>query len=145
MNKNILVQYTDLKEEVKELRNKINRLERQISQIKEEGIVKDSVKGGLGGIQHFVVEGFPTPRYNKKINSLRKTKSLLETKEIELLELLNQTEKFLCSIEDSHIRRIINLRVVENMTWQQVADKLGGSNTADSVKMTFHRFIDFKN
>lgn len=141
MNKNILVQYADLKEEVKELHNKIDRLEQQIMQIKEEGTVKDSVKGGLGGIQHFTVEGFPTTNYNKKTNLLKKQRLLLKKREEKLLELLSQTEEFINSIEDSQMRRIINLRIIEDMTWQQVANRLKGRNTADGVRMRFERFM----
>lgn len=141
MDKNILIQYADLREEVKELRDRINSLERQINQMEKEGSVKDSVKGGSGGIQHFKVEGFPIPKYNKKVNSLKKSKLKLESREIDLFELLSQVEEYINTIEDSYIRRIVSLRVVENMTWQQVANKLGGKNTPDGIRKTFDRFI----
>ena len=57
MDKNVLIQYTDMIEEVKDIRKRILQTEKQISRIEEEGTVKDTVSGGMGGIQHFVVEG----------------------------------------------------------------------------------------
>ena len=40
--------------------------EKQIWKIGEEGTVKDTVSGGMGGIQHFVVEGMPVPELSRK-------------------------------------------------------------------------------
>lgn len=144
MDKNILIQYANLREEVKELRDRINSLERQINQMEKEGSVKDSVKGGSGGIQHFKVEGFPIPKYNKKVNSLKKLKLKLESREIDLFELLSQVEEYIYTIEDSRMRRIINLKIIEDMTWQQVANRLGGKNTEAGIKSAFHRFMEKK-
>ena len=61
---------------------------------------------------------------------------------MELLETLNQVEEFIASIKDSHIRRIISLRIVDNLSWNKVADHIGGGNTEGSVKMAFQRFME---
>ena len=142
VQKEILAQYTDLQQEVKELQMQIENLENQISKMEKEGNVTDSVKGGLGGIQHFKVEGFPVPAHYKKTALLRERRFRLEKREIKLLETLNQVEEFIESINDSYIRRIIQLRIVDNLTWQQVADRMGGSNTDESVKKAFYRFMN---
>lgn len=142
MDKNILIQYADLREEVKELRDRINSLERQINQMEKEGSVKDSVKGGNGGIQHFVIEGFPVPKHSKKVNLLKNLQVLLQIREEELLELLNEVEKYINTIKDSRMRRIVNLRVIEDLTWQQVANRLDKRSTADAIRMSFERFIN---
>ena len=140
MNKSILVQYADLQQETKEIREKIEKLEKQIEKIEEEGLVKDKVTGGEGGLQHFQIEGFPYPEYSRKKTLLYARKATLSELEMELLETLNDVEKFISDIKDSHIRRIVNLRVVEGLSWQKVADKIGG-NTEDSVRMAFERFM----
>ena len=49
MDKNVLIQYCDMKEEIKDLRRRITETERQIWKIAEEGTVKDTVSGGMGG------------------------------------------------------------------------------------------------
>lgn len=144
VSKEILIQYADLQEEVKELRGQIDNLERQIEKIEKEGCVKDSVKGGLGGIQHFVVEGFPIPAIERKTSMLRNRQQMLNNREIRLLETLNEVEEFIDAIKDSHIRRLITARVIDNLTWQQVANKMGGYSTADGARKTFERFLEEK-
>lgn len=154
--KEVLTQYIDLQKEVKELRIKIEKLEdkipkldKRIAEIEAGEIVKDKVKGGLGGVQHFNIEGIPTKEYNDKKTELYIKKRLLaERKEmLNLLELdsmrqINQVEKFIKGIKDSHIRRIVSLRVVNGLSWNEVADNIGGGNTEGSVKMAFQRFLE---
>ena len=53
VTKEVLSQYSDLQEEVKEVRLKIERLERDIGKIEAGETVVDSVCGGDGGKQHF--------------------------------------------------------------------------------------------
>ena len=142
VSKEILIQYSDLQEEVKEVREKIAQTERQIEKIEEEGNVVDTVSGGDGGIQHFKIEGFPYPEYSRKKSLLYARKSILSNLEFELLETLNQVEEFITSIEDSRMRRIVTLRFVDNLSWGKVADRIGGGNTEDSVKKSFFRFME---
>lgn len=59
VTKEVLSQYSDLQEEVKEVRLKIERLERDIGKIEAGEMVIDSVSGGDGGKQHFKIEGIP--------------------------------------------------------------------------------------
>jgi hypothetical protein len=142
ISKEILTQYSDLQEEVKEVRNRIESTEKQIAKIEEEGNVIDTVCGGTGGIQHFKIEGFPYPEYSRKKSLLYVRKATLVNLELELTETLNQVEEFIAGVEDSRIRRIITLRFIENLSWNKVADRIGGGNTEDSVKKSFYRFME---
>lgn len=142
ISKEILVQYSDLQQECREVREKIEKLEKQIERIEKGGNVTDMVRGGEGGLQSFKIEGFPYPEYSRKKTLLNIRKATLCELEIELLETLNDVEKFIASIKDSHIRRIINLRFIENLSWNKVADRIGGGNTEGSVKMAFQRFME---
>ena len=141
VSKEILIQYSDLQQECKEVREKIEKLERQIAKIEEDGAVVDKVRGGEGGLQPFKIEGFPYPEYSRKKTLLYARKATLSELEMELLETLNDVEIFIASIKDSHIRRIVNLRVVDGLSWGEVARRIGG-NTEDSVRMAFNRFIE---
>ena len=141
MTKDILAQYCDLREEVKDLHRRINNLERQIAKIEEEQCVKDTVKGGSGGIQHFVIEGFPYPEYSRKKTLLWIRQANLEASEMDLLETLNQVEEFIQSLTDSRMRRIIRFRIVDDMTWARVSWSMGGNATDESVKKEFQRFM----
>ena len=142
ISKEVLVQYADLQQECKEVREKIEKLEKQIDRIEKDGNVIDKVRGGEGGLQSFKIEGFPYPEYNRKKTLLYARKATLVELEMELLETLNQVEEFIASIKDSHIRRIISLRIVDNLSWNKVADRIGGGNTEGSVKMAFQRFME---
>lgn len=156
ISKEVLTQYIDLQKEVKELRVKIEKLEiripkldKRIAEIEAGETVKDKVRGGEGGLQNFVIEGVPTKEYSDKKTELYIKKRLLDERKemLTLLELdsmrqINQVEKFIRGIKDSHIRRIVSLRVVSGMSWNEVADNMGGGNTEGSVKMAFQRFME---
>ena len=142
VTKEILTQYADLQKECKEVREKIEKLEKQIAKIEEDGAVIDKVRGGDGGLQSFKIEGFPYPEYSRKKTLLYARKATLSELEMELLETLNEVESFIASVKDSHMRRIISLRVVDGLSWNKVADYIGGGNTDGSVKMAFQRFME---
>ena len=141
VSKEILIQYSDLQQECKEVREKIEKLEKQIEKIESDGAVVDKVRAGDGGLQSFKIEGFPYPEYSRKKTLLYARKATLSELEMELLETLNKVEEFITNISDSHIRRIVNLRVVDGLSWGEVARRIGG-NTEDSVRMAFNRFIE---
>lgn len=124
MDKEILIQYCDMKEEIKDLRRRIHELEKQIDRIKEEGVVKDTVSGGMGGTQHYIVEGFPVPEHSRKKMLLRSRKAMLVEKEAELLELTNQVEEYIANIEKSELRIMFRLYYIDGLTWVQVAHRM---------------------
>ena len=142
ISKEILIQYSDLQEEVKEVRERIDKTEKQITKLEAEGNVVDSVSGGNGGTQHFKIEGFPYPEYSRKKTLLYARKATLASLEMELMEHLNKVEEFIASVDDSRMRRIITLRFIDNLSWNKVADRIGGNNTEDSVKKAFYRFME---
>jgi len=142
LNKDILTQYTDLLREAEEVEQRIKQTERELRQMDADGEVTDMVRGGEGGIQHFKITGFPVRDYYRK-------KSLLNTRNITLLSLkneidetLNDVHEFIASIENSHDRRIITMRIVDKMSWRQIAHVMGGNNTEDSVRKRFERFLE---
>lgn len=143
VDKNILVQYCDIQEEVKDLRRRIRKLEDEISHLT---VVSDSVTGTRedGTIGHIKITGYPFPEESRKQVLLRRRKAALEEKEDELLELLSDVEEYINSIDDSRIRRIFRYRYVDNMSWVQVAVQMGGKHTADSCRMAHDRYIEEK-
>lgn len=142
VSKEILIQYSDLQQEVEETRERIRKTEKQLEKITEEGNVIDTVSGGDGGIQHYKIEGFPFPEYTRKKNLLYSRKLTLTNLEMDLMETLNKVEEFVASVDDSRMRRIIALRIIDGLSWNKVADKIGGGNTEDSVKKSFYRFME---
>lgn len=142
VSKEVLSQYGDLLKEKEMVAKRINSLEKQIEKIVEEGSVKDSVKGGLGGTQHFVIEGFPNGEYALKERYLNERKSKLRNLERKIESALSDIDDFVSTIDDSRMRIIISLRFIDGLSWNQVADAIGGGNTEDSVRMAFNRFIE---
>lgn len=156
MDKTILVQYEDLQKERREVQVKIEKLDSQIEKLEkriyeiESGeIVQDKVYGGAGGTQGFVIRGVPTDEYGKKKIELSLKKQLLEHRKgiLNILDLENarqilEIEEFINGISDCYIRRIVNLRVVEGLQWVDVAEKIGGNNTAEGTRQAFHRYFD---
>ena len=69
-------------------------------------------------------------------------KSTLDALELDLMQKTNEVEEFIAGITDSRIRRIINLRFIEGLSWVDVAVLMGGGNNEDSVRMMFNRYMD---
>lgn len=139
VTKSVLNQYADLQKELVEVRERIEKLERQINRVEEEGAVVDKVRGGDGGLQSFRIEGFPYPEYSRKKSQLISSRLRQKQLETEISEKIDSVESFICGIDDSFTRRIVTLRIIDGLSWNQVADRMGGKNTEDSVRKAFER------
>lgn len=42
---------------------------------------------------------------------------------------------------DAHMRRILQLRYVQGLSWDEVAARIGGGNTEDSVRKAAGRYL----
>lgn len=123
-SKEVMIQYSDIQEEIKRMRADIQKTEDDIAKLLEEGTVCDKVKGGLGGIQGFKIEGFPVPAFERRKKILRKKMDRLIDKENELLEMTESIEMFIDNIPVSRDRRIFHAIYFEDKTQQQVAREL---------------------
>lgn len=156
VTKQILNQYNDLVKEQTEVIDKIAKLEKQIPKLEQRireieagETVKDRVYGGDGGRQGFNIEGIPSVEYDHKKAELLRKKLLYEERKtrlkllrIKIAETINEVEEFISSIDDSHIRRIINLRYVKGLPWNIVAMQIGGMNSEDSVRKALDRYLE---
>lgn len=50
-------------------------------------------------------------------------------------------EKYIGGIKDDQTRMIFRLRFIHCMTWPQVAETIGGRNTATNVKLICYRYL----
>lgn len=141
MTKTILMQYTDLLKEADEVRKRIETAERELAKIIEEGEVTDVVSGGEGGIQHYTITGFPYRDFTRKRTLIKTRRLTLMALEVEIEETLNSVYDFIKTIDNSYDRRIVTMRIVDKMTWRQIAQNMGGGNTEDSVRKSFERFL----
>lgn len=124
-----------LKEHIEELRTKAERttpsVTTYVNQNKETCVLPNM--GGAGG------------GHDRTADMVMAI--LEEEKQIESLLAKRQAEKqrlmqYISTVPDSLTRQIFILRFIDALTWGQVAKKIGGGNTADSVRMQAMRYID---
>lgn len=123
-SKEVMIQYSDMQEEIKRMRADIQKTEDDIARLLEEGTVCDKVKGGLGGIQGFKIEGFPIAAFEKRKRLLRQKMDRLTEKENDLFEMMESIETFIDNIPVSRDRRIFRAVYLESKTQQQIAREL---------------------
>lgn len=155
MNKESLLHYGELIDEIEDtkahiakIKGDIKRIENQISDIESGGMVKDKVYGGEGGWQGFVIEGVPIPEYNKLKIVLGNRKICLSH---EIDELCNratmldnervQVQRCITGIKDPQLRRIVHFRFIKRLKWHEVAKSMGQGYTEEAVKQAFSRFL----
>lgn len=77
-------------------------------------------------------------RYTDEIMELD---AIISAKIIQSMVERRRIERYIADIPDSLTRQIFTLRFVDGLSWLQVANKIGGDNTEDSVKKTCYRYI----
>ena len=151
MDKNVLIQYVEMKEEIKDLRRRIHENERELAKL-ENMIVTDSVTRGKRGkkpLGTVKITGRPTAAIALKQSLLKNRNKKLEILETELLELTNQAEEYIETIPKSGLRIIFRLYYIDDLTWYQVALKMNQKfpkrrikYTEDNCRMRHNRFLE---
>ena len=145
MDKSILIQYCDMQEEAKDLRERRYKQEEELLKMNEDGyVVTDFVKGTKkdGTYGSIKITGFPFPEYDQKRLKLGGLIQRLDLKEQELLDTLCKVEQYIESIEDARIRRIFRYRYIDNLNWVQIAHRMGGKHTAEGCRKAHERFLE---
>lgn len=135
--KDCLVQLCDIQLEIKELEEKINKLE-----LKSHEIVSDSVDSTT---KYFPI--IPTKLKIKGIdqNVIKKIeyyKTILENRYSKLLDIQIQAEEFIDKLPTSRLRRIFTYRYINQYSWIKIAHLIGYSITEDSVRKEHDRFLE---
>ena len=135
MDKRILVQYCDMKEEIKDIRARIKKLDKFLE---NPPIVSDTVRGSRkdGTIGPIKITGIPEPMYVRKQKLRVRYQQLLESKEVELLELACQAEEYIQSITKSELRIMFRLYYIDGLTWLQVAHRMNSMFPKRRIKYT---------
>lgn len=135
MDKGILIEYSKMKEEIKDLRRRIRKLEEEINSL---DVVSDSVKGTRrdGTIGSIKITGYPEPRYWRLKKILESRKERLIEAEEKVQEIIGEVEKYIDSIESSELRIMFRLYYVDNLTWYQVAMRMNDMFPKRRVKYT---------
>lgn len=148
MDKEILVQYCELREEAKDLRRRIEKLDKFLE---HPPIVADVVRGTRrdGTIGPIKITGIPEPEYARKQRIRERYKHLLEAKEIELLEMTCRAEEYIESIEKSELRIMLRLNIIDDHSYPEVARQMNlmfprrkVGYTDENVKKRIRRFFE---
>lgn len=142
MDRDVLKQLPSIRKEIRDLEQEVIRVQKRIDALKHDEVC-DTVTGSrddltIGPIK---IRGNPQKEYGHKLAELQKKKTLMESKRIELLKMENDAEKYIQSIQDSSLRRIIRYRYIDDLSWQQVAVRMGWRYTADSCRKKADRFM----
>ena len=157
MDRNTLGRYIELSveaesihENIVKVEKRIERCERQLRSMNENGTVRDRVYGGEGGIQGYNIEGFPNTKYAETENKLRQCIAMLRKLQADYAEaefnVLSLTDDILTFIDsipdtDADVRTIARLRCLDGLEWHEIAQRLGGSYTDCSAKKKFYRYF----
>lgn len=110
---------------------------------KRQTIVQTNVSGSNPDFpynpQHFKIAG--TAFTYEEDARLRHEEKILEERREQAQRLKVEVEQWMNHIPQ-RMQRIIKYRVFEDMSWSQVASKLGRKATEGSVKMEFQRFFE---
>lgn len=133
-----LSQYCELREEIKDLNQRIEADQRRLEKIEQEGMVSDSVKGTRadGTIGSIRITGFPVPEYDKVKSMIEKRLAKLQIMEDELQEALNATDDFINKIPKSDLRMIFRFYYIDDMTWPKVALNMNSCFPKRRIKYT---------
>lgn len=151
LTKDILVQYCEIKEEIKDLRERIDRDEQRLQRIKEEGVVSDMVTGTRkdGTIGAIKITGFPTPEYDQVRLMIKKRIMKLHIMEDELQEAMNAVDDFINAIPKSDLRQMFRFYYIDDMAWRRVATNMNKrfpnrriSYTEESCRKRHDRFLE---
>ena len=150
LSKDVLVQYYEIREEIKDLRDRIDRDQRRLERMREEGIVSDTVRGTRkdGIIGPIKITGFPVPEYEAVEAMLKKRIVKLGILEDELQEAVSAVDDYIAAIPKSDLRQMFRLYYLDDLTWAQVAlnmnvrfPKKKIPYTEDSCRMRHNRYL----
>lgn len=134
MNKEILNQYIDACELIRETQEDIRRLQQR------NVVQNDSVKGSMTDFPYiektFHIQGIDIENEQQ----IEREKELLQQRLKQAKELKNEVEAYLNTIP-LRMQRIIYFHIFKQMSWEEVATRMGRRCTGESVRKEFERFI----
>lgn len=138
MDKSILSEYADMKEEIKDLRRRIAEDQKRIDQLRRT-IVTDSVSCGKKGkkpIRTVKIKGFPQVEIERRVTLMERRQAKLQMLETDLIEKQMQAEEYIQNIEKSELRIMFRLYYIDSLTWYQVALKMNQMFPKRKIKYT---------
>lgn len=138
LDKQILKDYVDACELVKETEEDIRKLKE-----KRGHTVQDSVRGSMQDFpyapQSFHIEG--TEYTYEDDRQLQEEERLLLQRRANAERIRLQAQQYI-NFAPVRIQRIIRMRYMKKMSWNEIAEKMGGKATENSLKKEFQRYFE---
>ena len=151
MDKSILSEYADMKEEIKDLCRRISEDQKWIDRL-QRTIVSDSVTCGKKGkkpIRTVKIKGFPQVEIERRIELMKRRQAKLQMLETDLIKKQMQVEEYIQTIQKSELRTMFRLYYIDNLTWYQVAMRMNQifpkrriKYTEDNCRIRHNRFLE---
>ena len=151
MDKSVLIEYADMKEEIKDLRKRIEADRRELRKLNAM-VVADTVTLGKKGkkpLGTYKVEGQPIIAISTKQKAWEKKIAQMEEMEADLLEKQNEVEEYIQQIKKSEIRIMFRLYYLDDLPWYKVAIRMNQmfpnrriKYTEDNCKQKHKRYFD---
>lgn len=138
MDKSILSEYADMKEEIKDLRRRISEDQKRIDQLKRT-IVSDSVTCGKKGkkpIRTVKIKGFPQVEINRRVALMERRQAKLHMLETDLIEKQLQVEEYIQEIQKSELRIMFRLYFIDDLSYPKVAMRMNQIYPKRKIKYT---------
>ena len=138
MDKSILSEYADMKEEIKDLRRRISEDQKRIDQLKRT-IVSDSVTCGKKGkkpIRTVKIKGFPQVEINRRDALMERRQAKLQMLETALIEKQLQVEEYIQTIQKSELRIMFRLYFIDDLSYPKVAMRMNQIYPKRKIKYT---------
>ncbi len=134
-----------LSQEIKQLKAKKRLLEKDLHNLSTTvGCVQASQMQIPFKLHSVKVEGIGITDRNKWLRikaELSDVKNLIELKLEQQVCEYNRLNRYIQTVDDSLIRQILELRFINGLSWNKVADNIGGYNSEDSVKKMCYRYL----
>lgn len=118
------------------LNREIEHLQRQLEELE---CLAEGTTQVITGMPHGGGTSDKVGRYAVRIADLR---SMIDNRKARCWDELNRLNAYIDGVEDSLTRQILTLRYVNGLSWQQVADSVGGGISADGVRKIQQRYLN---
>ena len=133
MTKEKLEQLSDLKKEITEIEESINKL----SNMQCSGKVKASMHCFPYIEGHMTVGGIE-PGAHQRIDEKQR---ILWERKIKAQKLETEIYEYINSVDDSRVRRIMQKRYIDNKDWETIADEMGYERTYCRLSSKIEHFF----
>lgn len=126
------------KEELEHLRSLNRELEHDLRRLHELESAVSGRTSSISGLPHIGVLQDNVSLYISIIDELKR---VIMDRVLESILEYAKLNAFINGIEDPLLRQILLYRYVDNLQWRQIAARVGGDNTASSVRKIAERYL----